>query len=159
MIEDVVRQVKTLLQNNMPGKLNTIEAERGDGITLEDVQAFFVERGHKDAGRMYPNITVSGLETSAGNILSSRRELRHKVLVEIADRAVSADADLLQTRLWRYVEAVERVLSANPTLSGKAVDSAIVDHSYPEPPAHGDKFVKTARLTLTALERPSVGEY
>jgi len=26
MIEDVVRQVKTLLQNNMPGKLNTIEA-------------------------------------------------------------------------------------------------------------------------------------
>ncbi|MFQ5863159.1 MAG: hypothetical protein ACE5IC_08545 [Candidatus Brocadiales bacterium] len=159
MIEDVVRQIKTLLQNNIPGKLDTIEAEKGDGVVLDDIQVFFVERGHKDAGRKYPNITVSGLETSASNILSSRRELRHKVSVEVADRAVSVDTDLLQTRLWRYVEAVERVLGADTTLSGKVIDSAIVDHKYPEPFAHGDTFVKTARLTLTALERPSVGGY
>ncbi|MFQ5956177.1 MAG: hypothetical protein ACE5KK_00195 [Candidatus Brocadiales bacterium] len=159
MIEDVVRQIKTLLQNNLPGKLDTIEAERGDGVVLDDIQSFLAERGHKDAGRMYPNITVSGLETSASNILSSRRELRHKVLVEIADRAVSVDTDLLQTRLWRYVEAVERVLGSNPALSGKVIDSAIVDHRYPEPSTHGDTFVKTARLTLTALERPSAGGY
>ncbi len=159
MIEDVMRQIKTLLQNSMPGKLDAIEAERGDGIALDDIQAFFIERGHKDAGHMYPNIMLSGLETSASNVLSSRREFRHKILVEISDRAVSVDTGLLQTRLWRYVEAVERVLGADPTLNGKVIDSAIIDHRYPEPSARGDMFVKTARLTLTALERPSVGEY
>lgn len=159
MIEDVVRQIKTLLQNNLPGKLDTIEAERGDGVVLSDIQSFFMERGHKDSRRRYPNITVSGLETAAGNVMSGRREFRHKVLVEVADRAVSADTDLLQTRLWRYVEAVERVLGTDPTLGGKVIDSAIVGHSYPEPSAHGDAFVKTARLTLTALERPTTGTY
>lgn len=157
MIEDVIDQVKTFLQNNMPAKQNTIDTERNDGIILDDIQAFFVERGHQNPG--YPNITVSALETAAGNILSSRRELKHKVLIEVTDRTVSVDTSLLQTRLWRYVEAVERLVGADPTLNGNVIDSTIVSHEYPEQSAHGDTFVKTARLTLTALERPSIGGY
>ncbi len=159
MVEDVVRQIKTLLQNNMASKLDTIEAERGDGVVLDDIQAIFTERGNKDVMSLYPNITVSGLETMAANVLSSRRELRHEIMVEIADRAVGADTDLLQTRLWHYVEAVERVLAADPTLTGKVIDSAIVGHKYPEKTSHGDTFVMIARLTMTALERPSVVAY
>ncbi len=159
MIEDVVRQIKTLLQNNMASKLDTIEAERGDGVVLDDIQAIFIEQDNRDVTRLYPNVTVSGLETSASNVLSSRRELRHEIMVEIADRAVAADADILQTRLWRYVEAAERILAADPTLTGKVIDSAIAGHRYPGKTSHRDTFVKTARLTLTALERPSVGAY
>ncbi len=159
MVEDVVRQIKTLLQNNMVSKLDTIETERGDNVVLDDIQAIFVEQGNKDVMHLYPNITVSGLETMASNVLSSRRELRHDIMVEIADRVVGADSDLLQTRLWRYVEAMERVLAADPTLTGKVITSAIVGHKYPEKISHGDTFVKTARLTMTALERPSVGDY
>ncbi len=159
MIEDVVRQIKILLQNNMVSKLDTIEAERGDGVVLDDIQAIFIEQGNKDVMSLYPNITVSGLETTASNVLSSRRELKHEIMLEIADRVVGADTDLLQTRLWRYVAAVERVLAADTTLTGKVINSAIVSHKYPENISHGDTFVKTARLTMAALERPSVEAY
>ncbi len=157
MIEDVVKQVKTFLQTNMPGKLDTIDTERNDGITLDDIQGYFVEREHQDPS--YPNITVVSLETSTGNILSSRRELRHRISVEITDRTVSVDTDILQKKLWRYVEAVERLVGTDPTLSGNVIDSAIVSHEYPKESARADAFVKSARVVLTALERPSVGAY
>lgn len=157
MIENVVNQIKNFLESNMPGKLDTIETERGDWVTLDDIKAFYVNGGHQDPE--HPNITVSGISTSASNLLSNRRELRHRVLVEIIDRAVSIDTALLQIRLWRYVEAVERLVGADPTLSGSVIDSAIVSHEYPKESIHGDTFIKAARLTLTVLERPSVGGY
>ena len=86
MIEDIVKQIRALLQNQLPAKLDQIELERADGVTLEDIQSFFIQPEHKDAHIKYTNITIRGEVTTATNALSHRRELRHKVSIMIAVR-------------------------------------------------------------------------
>ena len=45
MLVDTLRNLKALLQNQLPAKLDQIELERADGVTLEDIQSFFIELG------------------------------------------------------------------------------------------------------------------
>lgn len=158
MLEDITRQIKAILQNQLPAKLNQIELERADGVILEDVQSFFVQIWPEKAIRLkYPAIAILGLETTATNALSRRRELRHEVSVWIMDRVVAPDSDLSQTRLLRYVEGMERVLASDPTLGGKALDSILKKHVYLL--QGGETFLKRAILYIEVLERPSTTNY
>lgn len=159
MLEDIVKQLRAVLQNQLPAKLDQIELERADGVTLEDIQSFVIQEGHKDGRQRYPSVTILGEATTATNALSRRRELRHRVSVLIMDRVVSPDSELSQVRRWRYVEAVERVLASDPTLGGKAVDSVVTSHRYSLEGRDREGFVRGAVLTLEALERPSTNNY
>ena len=128
MLVDILRHLKTLLQNQLPAKLDQIELGRADGVTLEDIQSFFIELGsgsptsrqsggaarHLDARLGYPNVTILGEATSTSNAISRRRELKHEISVWITDREVSPDSELAQTKLLYYAEAVERVLASDP---------------------------------------------
>ncbi len=87
---------------------------------------------------------------------SPRRELRHKISIWITDREVSTDSGLPQIRLWRYVEAIERILGSDPTLGGKAVGSMVIGHNYPQ---ERGEFVRFAIITIEVLERPSTSNY
>lgn len=157
MVEDIVRQVRTLLQNQLPVKLDQIELERADGVTLEDIQSLFVQPGHKDAHIKYPNITIRGEITTAANALSRRRELRHRVSVWVILREVSPDSDLAQTKLWRYVEAIERILVSNPSLGGKVTNSEVTDHVYFN--KGREELIRIAVLIMEILEKPSTSNY
>jgi hypothetical protein len=157
MVEDIVRQIRALLQNQLPAKLDQVELERADGVTLEDIQSFFIQPGHKDARIKYPNITILGEATTAANALSHRRELRHRISLWVTFREVSPDSELPQIKLWRYVEAVERTLAGDPTLGGKAVDLVVTSHEYPI--KVGEEFIKKALLIMKVLELPSTGTY
>ncbi len=157
MLEDIVRQIRALLQNQLPAKLDQIELERADGVTLEDVQSFFIQQDHKDARIKYPNITIRGEFTVAANTLSGRRELIHKVSTMITVREVAPDSELTQVKLWRYVEAIERVIAGNPTLGGKAVDSTVTGHAYHR--KEEGEFIRKAMLMMEVLERSSPGSY
>jgi|GEM_PF-6646593 len=169
MLEDALKQIRALLQNQLPAKLDQIELERADGVTMEDVQSPLIEvgggsttgrkgtgTGHPDGRQKYPSITVLGEATHATNALSRRRELRHRVSIWVADRVVSPDSELAQTRLLRYVEAVERVLALDPTLGGKAIDSTVANHDYY---FKREDFIKRALLTLNVLEWSSTASY
>ncbi|MDI6760221.1 MAG: hypothetical protein QMD05_05305 [Candidatus Brocadiaceae bacterium] len=172
MLEDALKQIRALLQNQLPAKLDQIELERADGVTLEDVQSFLIQVGdssstarrqgsgisrHLDARLGYPSVTILGEATSANNAISRRRELRHEVSVWITDREVSPDSELAQTKLLYYVEAVERVLASDPTLGGKAVDSMVTSHEYTH--ERGEEFVRRAILYMRVLERLSTNNY
>lgn len=157
MIEDILRQIRALLQNQLPGKLDQIELERADGVILDDVESFLIQGGQKDGRTKYPSITILGEATTATNALSRRRELRHKISLWVTDRVVAPDSELAQTKLWRYVEAIERVLASDPTLGGKVVDLVITSHEYPLKAEEG--FIKKAILVMKVLERPSTGAY
>ncbi|MBI4555675.1 MAG: hypothetical protein HY715_08505 [Planctomycetes bacterium] len=159
MLEDIVKQIRAVLQNQLPGKLDQIELERADGVTLDDIQYFYLQGGHKDGRHNYPNIIILGEAATCTNATLPpypKRELRHRVSIWVADRVVSPDSELAQTRLLRYVEAVERVLALNPTLGGKAIDSTVANHDYY---FKREDFVKRALLTLNVLERPSTASY
>jgi hypothetical protein len=83
--------------------------------------------------------------------------LRHGISIWVTFREVSPDSELAQTKSWRYVEAIERILASDPTLGGKAVDSTVTSHEYPI--KKGEEFIRSAVLIMQVLERPSVGGY
>ncbi|MCP4364528.1 MAG: hypothetical protein GY800_04445 [Planctomycetes bacterium] len=155
MLEDIVRQIQTLLQDQLPAKLDQIELERADGVTLEDVQSFFIQLSHKDARTKYPSITIIGEFTVADNALSHMRELIHKVSIMTTVREVSPDIELAQVKLWRYIEAIERVIASDPTLNGKAVNSTVTGHAYHR--KEEGEFIRNAMLIIEVLERSFVG--
>ncbi|MEK7241734.1 MAG: hypothetical protein AAB048_03035 [Planctomycetota bacterium] len=156
MLEDALKQIRALLQNQLPAKLDQIELERADGVALEDVYSFHIQSWQKDGRQKYPSVNIVGEATTGTNALSRRRELRHKISVWIMDRVVSPDSELAQTRLLRYVEAMERVLALDPTLGGKVIDSTVTNHDYY---FKREDFIKRALLTLNVLEWPSTASY
>lgn len=159
MLENIIIQIRTLLQDHLPAKLDQIELERADGVSLEDIQSFFIQPGHKDAHVKYPNITILGEATTATNALSHRRELRHRISLWVTFREVSPDGGPAQIKLWRYMEAIERILASNPTLAGKAQNSVVIKHEYYSYHKEKDDFVSMAILDIEVLERPSTSNY
>jgi hypothetical protein len=151
-----VENKRALLQNQLPGKLDQIELERADGVALENIQSFLIQP-QRDGRIRYPSIAILGEATRATNALSRRRELRHGVSVWLTIREVAPDNELAQTKLWRYMEAMERILASDPTLGGKAIDSAVTRHEYL---THTEgEFMKKAVLAMEILERPSTSNY
>ena len=166
MLVDILRHLKTTLQNQLPAKLDQIELERADGVTLEDVQSFLIQVGggntskadvRLDARQKYPSVIIWGESTSADNAISRRRELSHRISVWIADREVAPDSELPQTRLLHYVEAIERVLTPDPSLGGKAVNSTIVGHAYSH--KGREEFTRRAVLIMEVMEWTSTSKY
>ena len=163
MLEDIVKQIRAVLQNQLPGKLDQIELERADGVTLDDIQYFYLQGGHKDGRHNYPNITILGDAATCTNASlppSPRRELRHKISIWLTDRVVAPDRELSLCRLLRYVEAVERILAGNPSLGGKVINSTIISHRYfHNKGKEVEDFVRVALLVLEVMERPSTSAY
>ncbi|HHT9132492.1 MAG TPA: hypothetical protein ACFYED_08385, partial [Candidatus Tripitaka californicus] len=89
-----------------------------------------------------------------------KRELRHRISIWVTDRVVSPDSELAQTRILRYMEAVERILAFDPSLGGKAVNSVVTSHWYTRKEGKdGEEFIKKAVLVIEVLERLSTNNY
>ncbi len=169
MLEDILRQIRALLQNQLPGKLDQIELERADGVALEDVQSFLIQVGSGNSSKAgvslddrqkHPSVIILGESTAATYATlppSPKRELSHRISIWFADREVAPDSELPQTKLLRYVEAIERVLALDPSLGGKVMNSTIIGHAYPHI-ARGE-FTRRAVLIMEVLERTSTSNY
>ncbi|HHT9132495.1 MAG TPA: hypothetical protein ACFYED_08400 [Candidatus Tripitaka californicus] len=73
---------------------------------------------------------------------------------------VAPDSELSLSRLWRYVEAVERILAGDPSLGGKVINSTIISHRYfHNKSKEVEDFVRVALVVLEAMERPSTAAY
>jgi hypothetical protein len=169
MLEDILKQIRALLQNQLPGKLDQMELERADGVIMEDVQSSIIElggdsitgrkgtgTGHPEGRPKYPSITVLGQATHVRSALSRRKEMTHRISIWITDREVSPDSELAQIKLCRYVEAIERILSNDPTLGGKAINSETTGHWYR---SVEEVFMRKAVVTMEVYERPSTVNY
>ncbi|MGR3310664.1 MAG: hypothetical protein ACUZ77_07800, partial [Candidatus Brocadiales bacterium] len=135
-------------------KLDEIETVRSDGIVLDDVAAYYVTNRLKDMIVSYPCIFILGEETPSANRIGKKREFRHKIIIRIFSRDV--EEEILQRKLWRYVEAVEKVLNQDETLAGAAIYSVITAHKYSPSYKAGMLFVKDASLLIEVHERYSV---
>ena len=102
MLEDVVLKIKSILQTNLPTKLDTIETQRGDGIVLDDIASFFISRFQKDDAFARPAIFVIGEDTPIIDFrLGTAREIEAKHIIGIILIAEDADDDVLQKKMWR----------------------------------------------------------
>lgn len=151
MIEDIVNKIKLLLETNLPARLDGIETTRNDGIVLNNIAAYYVTNRLKDMIVSYPCIFIIGEETPGANRIGKKREFRHKIIIRIFCRDV--DEDVLQRQLWRYVEAVEKVLNQDLTLAGVATYSVITAHKYSHAYKAGMLFVRDASLLIEVDER------
>lgn len=163
MLEDILRQIRTVLQGQLPAKLDQIELERADGVALEDVQTFLIQEEPGDGRHKYPIVTIRGEGTTATNATlppSIKREFRHRVSIWITDRVVAPDSELSQTKLFRYLEALERILGSDPSLGGKVLNSVVTGHWYTrkEGKQRGE-FIKRAVIVMEVLEWSSVNNY
>ena len=70
---------------------------------------------------------------------------------------MSPNSELAQIKLWRYVEAIERIITSDPTLSWKAVGSTVTGHAYHQ--KKEGEFIRKAMLMMEVLERSSVSNY
>ncbi|HLA37362.1 MAG TPA: hypothetical protein VJZ02_02735 [Candidatus Brocadiales bacterium] len=162
MLEDILRQVRTVLQNQLPAKLDQIELERADGVTLDDIRSFFLQGEYKGSRYTYPNVAIMGGSTTGTNASlppSPRRELRHRISIWVTDRVVAPDSELPLSRLWRYVEAIERILTSDLSLGGKATWLEVTKHGYYPHHKEREEFVRKAILDVEVLERISTSNY
>lgn len=155
MIEDIVNKIKSLLETNLPARLDEIELARNDGIVLNDIAAYYVINKLGDMIVRYPCIFILGEETPSANRIGRKREWKHKTTIRVFSRDV--DEEILQRKLWRYVEAVEKVLNKDITLAGAATYSVITAHKYSPAYKAGMLFIRDASLSLEVSERYSVG--
>lgn len=70
---------------------------------------------------------------------------------------MSPDSELAQVKLWRYVEAIERVIASDPTLRGNAVNSTVTGHAYHR--KEEGEFIRKALLMMDVMERSSASNY
>lgn len=152
MLEDILNQLKTTLQTNLPAQLDAIDAARG--ATTKDVQAIYITEIERAKVKDYPYIVMDPELSNTSSLTAGRRRLIHNINIVIIHR--KPEKNKLDLDLYRYVEAVEKVWKADITLAGKAQTSDITQHGYGEAlpeTEEGKNFVKVAVLKIEVEER------
>ncbi|NOS67913.1 MAG: hypothetical protein HOO67_06170 [Candidatus Peribacteraceae bacterium] len=158
-LEEVVFEIVSVLATDLPAKLDALDTEYGDGITLDDIQRFYVSDIDKSFNiNQCPFVVVMGRGYSVDS--SSLSTGRDMLRVEI-ETYVGSDPNLkltkggreyvfeevLEVRIMRYARAIREVLYAKRTLNNKCewinVDDALISNVLPVE----DAFMRAHRLT------------
>ena len=117
MIEDVLGKLKTTLQTYLPARLDVIDSTRGGGIVLDDIASFHTTEYALDTYLNFPTLFLLGVTTDLKFLLKSSanyRDATHRItgIVIVSD----VNDSTIETRLWRYAEAIEQILVTHNTL-------------------------------------------
>ena len=108
LMETALGAVNTYLQAQMAAKLNTLDAEYADGITLADIVTWYI--APQMAIPEYPAVLLlsdNSVITGEGQAWI-RAQHQVTIVVIVADQ----DTTTLQKRLWRYTRAIIELLKA-----------------------------------------------
>lgn len=152
MIEDIINSLKTILQANLPAKLDLIEAAR-PGITLPDPKAIYVVGPPPEKPVQFPFIVLDSFGSDAEKFPNQVRGFSHKIRVAAYHR--DFDDEKRERILWRYGEAIEKIWKADVTIGGKADSSNLVswDYDYIQDLDKGEIVAKGIMITLEAHEK------
>ena len=118
--EGLIDEVRAYLITNLPAKLDSIDTQINDGITLLDPTSYFY-RDPGISGIPTGNLPVAFLIVPDGEVVSwheSDIEQEHILWIYILAR--DTDADNLRKRMYRY---------------GRAIWEVLVDHQFDATPA------------------------
>ncbi|MFQ5834323.1 MAG: hypothetical protein ACE5HR_00155 [bacterium] len=126
IIEDAAIKIRTVLQTNLPAKLDTIDTERGDGIVLDDIAFFSITSYQLNEYFPRPAMFILGENTPFLEISTvGGKRKRMTYIMDLTVVVEDNDEERLQKKLWRYADGVERVLEADRRLGG-TVHSIII---------------------------------
>ncbi len=153
MIQDVLDKLKEILVAGMPGKLDEIDTTRS--TTTPDIMDFYTEPKDQDSAYRHPAVFMEGVDTVGANQQSMKRKLTHQIVIAVEQE--NAQEDLLSKELRNHVEAIEKIISADPHLDNTVDQAKVTRHSYSETAREdaGKPWTKVAVLQVEVEERYS----
>lgn len=155
--EAALEEIKTLLENNLPSELTTIENDKNDGITLEDPADYFF--GERSKLNQTPAIHVvpGGGPLSQGNQFMET-DLNVSIFVTLKEN----QPENLKKKVMRYIKGIRKVLEKNED----SANSLGFDFdrgggvNYSPTLAHAEnanEFLQGGRISLLVMNRETFG--
>lgn len=148
-IETIAKELKTLLQNNLPAKIAEVNTAWNDGITLINPAAYYTNPLALYQHYPMPAVFITG-RTRLQNLTASggrQRDHSMEVRVIVDDR----EPDKLQAKVWRYAQAVEKVLNPTADVSAEFISFEITEEDYGF--IEGSENRMGALITVLIMER------
>ena len=151
LMEGSLNAVKDYLTTNMAAKLNALDAEYDDGITLADINAYYL--AETLAVPIMPAIYVLGVRTEPGAEGLTHFKTAHHVTVAVL--VTDTVTETLRKRLYRHIRAIVELMREARS-DATFENAAIVFDSCEFSPMYGRSgtFLQDARveLHLTKIE-------
>lgn len=150
----VADRIVTQLKNSLPAKLDTLDTEYNDSITLEDIPTdnFFVSERRKLPG--FPLVCVIPERTLVPSDGEFRYDIEYHTLTVALAISVNEDEDTLKKRTLRTMRGIEEVMLDNRTLSGSVDDLVVQSKEYLPLLTSGNALLQEAQLTVEVRTRP-----
>ena len=159
MIEEVIDALKTTFVANLPAMLNTIDAEHGDGITLEDIPTDRIFTYGEQSLPTVPAIVLLAQGSPPDQMISgtnrSPNDFTHSIYVIcVID---DTNQENLTRRSFRYLDALWRIIKGTPGLGrNQVIDTTITDHAHSNHYEKSGAYRKDFYLKLSVKERVTV---
>lgn len=143
LIEGAVDALKTYLSDNLATEVTTINNEYDDGITIEDMKAWYVAM--MPAIPLYPAGIVLGKSGEPQSEGSGWMKSEHEIDVIIL--ATDQDTENLQRKLYRYIRAMVNLCKDSRASIGYEVN--IDGWDFSDVYAAQSNFLAGSKLTVT----------
>ncbi len=143
LMEKVVDDLVTYLTAGMPAKLDALEAEYADSITLDDIKTYYI--AEQKSIPEYPSLMVLGDATQPSDQGDAWLKARHAItlicLVEDQDETT------LKRKLYRYARAVAELTLALRQTWQQRVEINTINYA----PIYGNEglFLSDVSLKIT----------
>lgn len=152
-IGNVADKLVAKLRASLPAKLDSLDSEYADGITLEDIPTdnYFISERQKMPG--FPLLCVIPERSDPSNAEFRYSIEYHDLTLAIALTA-NEDEDTLKRRTLRTIRGVEEVLLDDRTLGGSVDDVLIGQKMYAPMLSNGNALLQEAQLSVRVQTRP-----
>lgn len=150
LMEKVVDDFKDYLNTNMPAKLDALEVEYADSITLDDIKAYYISE--EKSIPEYPAIFILG-----DNVTPTQQGatwFNGPFAVTIACITIDQSSQTLKRKLYRYLRAIAELGKACQTALSVKVDIGDIEYS----PIYGndDAFLSDARIMIRVTKTENI---
>tara|TARA_R100000781_G_C4035728_1_gene112169 strand:- start:48 stop:524 length:477 start_codon:yes stop_codon:yes gene_type:complete len=147
--QDSANNVVTVLTSSMSAKLNALDSEYDDGITLDDVDNYW-----KAPQEVYPNkVNIVVVPTGSEVVNSPEQRQLHSISIEVIvtgnqSSSTYSGTELITIRLWRTCRAVQECINKS-TLSSNVDQCYVNTLDASEIGTDGSRFEQRAEIQLT----------
>jgi hypothetical protein len=145
LIEGAVNATKTYLSDNMAAKLDVLDVEYADGITLDDIKAWYT--AEKKAVPEYPAVFILGERTTIDGEGNGWVKSTH--IITIAFMATNADEETLKKKLYRYIRAAMELLIEARSSAGWYYVISFDDVNFSPLFSAAGEFLSDASLSIS----------
>ncbi len=144
--------VNAYLLAQLPAKLNALDTEYNDGITLDDIVDFFVGEKTLMDVQSYPSIFTLVPEWNINSFKSTDIDATYSAVIGIM--VMEQDTEVLRRKLYRYIRAIiELLIAAQANTLIWAVGQGNFRANFSPIYTADEVFMSDAQITTTFRRR------